>query len=71
MTSFQVVNEADGKDVILSLEHALHQKRKKNLKHCKMLYRFSEEQLRDVIAKIRSRLSSGNQQPRKKSKAKS
>ena len=69
----QVVNEADNKNLVFSLEHALHHvtQKKKNLKHCKMMYRYSEEELRDIINKIRSRLASGNMPPRKKVKAKS
>lgn len=65
------MNEAE--NIILSLEHAMQHVqnlKKKNLKNCKMMFRLSEEQLKSIVAAIRSRLSAANV-IKKKSKSKS
>ncbi len=67
---FQVVNEVDNKPVVYCLEHARNHLllRKKQLRLCRMLFRHSEEELRDVISKVRSRISSGKIYTNRRSK---
>ncbi|XP_052817245.1 protein Jumonji-like isoform X2 [Mya arenaria] len=44
-----------------SLDQGLsHIQKKKNLKHCKLMYRFSEDELRQLVREVKSRLRGSN-----------
>lgn len=47
-----------------SLEQGLlHIQKKKNLKHCKLMYRYSEDELKVLVKEVKSRLRGGNSTP--------
>ena len=53
---FQVLNEVE--DTVYSLEHALgHVQKKRNLKVCKLLYRYSIDEMNTVLANVRARIA--------------
>ena len=52
----QVLNEAE--DTVYSLEHALnHVQKKRNLKVCKLLYRYTIDEINSILEMVRARLA--------------
>ncbi|XP_064640230.1 mucin-2-like isoform X1 [Lineus longissimus] len=64
-----VVNEAE--DIIYSLPHAMpHVQKKKSLKSCKLLYRYSEDELKQLLHSAKERLTNPPEVAPKKRKCK-
>lgn len=51
-----MLNEAE--DTVFSLEHALsHIQKKRNLKVCKLLYRYSIDEMNKIVGIVKARLA--------------
>ncbi|KAK2145526.1 hypothetical protein LSH36_676g01067 [Paralvinella palmiformis] len=61
-----VVNEAE--NIMFALQDALlHIKRKKNLRNCKLLYRFDQKELKDLIQQVKTKVTFGRSSGKRKS----